>query len=238
MVLTPRGKGMTQVVGYIQLEKGVYLFGLTVAGRVPLLVEDRRDARPNGGRIHHGDGGVPHEPRAGDARLRAALGVARVNLLALVLAPLAGMLAAAADPRRARRRVWLLAAAAAHLALLGFAWAGRLPASPLLWLHFDPLGGLVIINKQYASSFFGTSLAAMLTARGVDTLINDQIKNDPDNPNLLFERSRLYYNQRLVDKASEDINRAIELDSTKAPFYLHQSDVFYARIKSRAKKAI
>jgi maleamate amidohydrolase len=29
----------------------------------------------------------------------------------------------------------------------------------------------VIINKQYASSFFGTSLAAMLTARGIDTLI-------------------------------------------------------------------
>jgi len=29
----------------------------------------------------------------------------------------------------------------------------------------------VILIKQYASSFFGTSLAAMLTARGVDTLI-------------------------------------------------------------------
>ncbi len=29
----------------------------------------------------------------------------------------------------------------------------------------------VIINKQYASAFFGTSLAAMLTSLGVDTLI-------------------------------------------------------------------
>lgn len=29
----------------------------------------------------------------------------------------------------------------------------------------------VIINKQYASAFFGTSLAAMLTAQGIDTLI-------------------------------------------------------------------
>ena len=29
----------------------------------------------------------------------------------------------------------------------------------------------VILNKQYASSFFGTSLAAMLTAKGIDTLI-------------------------------------------------------------------
>jgi maleamate amidohydrolase len=29
----------------------------------------------------------------------------------------------------------------------------------------------IIINKQYASAFFGTSLAAMLTAQGIDTLI-------------------------------------------------------------------
>ena len=29
----------------------------------------------------------------------------------------------------------------------------------------------VILIKQYASSFFGTSLATMLTARGIDTLI-------------------------------------------------------------------
>jgi maleamate amidohydrolase len=29
----------------------------------------------------------------------------------------------------------------------------------------------VVIHKQYASAFFGTSLAAMLTAQGVDTLI-------------------------------------------------------------------
>ena len=29
----------------------------------------------------------------------------------------------------------------------------------------------VVLIKQYASSFFGTSLAAMLTARGIDTLV-------------------------------------------------------------------
>jgi tetratricopeptide (TPR) repeat protein len=70
-------------------------------------------------------------------------------------------------------------------------------------------------------------------------LINDQIKNDPDNPNLLYERSKLYYNQQLVDKASEDINRAISLDSSKAIYFLHQSDVYYAMNKiAEAKKAI
>lgn len=34
-----------------------------------------------------------------------------------------------------------------------------------------PLPGEPVITKQYASAFFGTSLAAMLTARGVDTVI-------------------------------------------------------------------
>jgi hydrogenase-4 component E len=39
IVLTTRRKAMTQVVGYLLLENGVYLFGLTMSARVPLLVE-------------------------------------------------------------------------------------------------------------------------------------------------------------------------------------------------------
>ncbi len=34
-----------------------------------------------------------------------------------------------------------------------------------------PQAGEVVVTKHYASAFFGTSLAAMLTARGVDTLV-------------------------------------------------------------------
>jgi maleamate amidohydrolase len=34
-----------------------------------------------------------------------------------------------------------------------------------------PLPGEVVVTKQYASSFFGTSLAATLTATGVDTVV-------------------------------------------------------------------
>ena len=59
-------------------------------------------------------------------------------------------------------------------------------------------------------------------------LINNQLINDPDNPNLLYERSKLYYNQKSLDKALEDINKAIGIDSSRANFYLHQSDVYYA----------
>jgi len=39
MVLTARRKAVTQVVGYIMMENGIYLFGLTQAERVPFLVE-------------------------------------------------------------------------------------------------------------------------------------------------------------------------------------------------------
>ena len=35
----------------------------------------------------------------------------------------------------------------------------------------EPASGELVISKQYASAFFGTSLAATLTANGVDTLI-------------------------------------------------------------------
>ncbi len=39
LVLTTRIKAITQVVGYLMLENGIYIFGLTHAERVPFLVE-------------------------------------------------------------------------------------------------------------------------------------------------------------------------------------------------------
>jgi hydrogenase-4 component E len=39
LVLTASRKAVTQVVGYIMMENGIYLFGLTQAERVPFLVE-------------------------------------------------------------------------------------------------------------------------------------------------------------------------------------------------------
>lgn len=39
LVFTTRRKAMTQVVGYLLLENGVFIFGLSLAGRVPILIE-------------------------------------------------------------------------------------------------------------------------------------------------------------------------------------------------------
>ncbi len=70
-------------------------------------------------------------------------------------------------------------------------------------------------------------------------LLNEQIKGDPNNPNLLYERSRIYYNQKILDKSMEDIQKALSIDSSQATYFLHYSDVLYAVNKiSEAKRAI
>ncbi len=47
------------------------------------------------------------------------------------------------------------------------------PGSPMGAFHPDltPRGGELVVTKQYASAFFGTSLASTLTALGVDTVL-------------------------------------------------------------------
>ena len=39
LVLTTRRKAITQVVGYLTLENGIFVFGLTLAEAIPFLVE-------------------------------------------------------------------------------------------------------------------------------------------------------------------------------------------------------
>lgn len=39
LVLTTRRKALSLVIGYLMLENGIYVFGLTLAGDIPLLVE-------------------------------------------------------------------------------------------------------------------------------------------------------------------------------------------------------
>lgn len=49
--------------------------------------------------------------------------------------------------------------------------AGRHPELAAFAEGLEPVVGETIITKQYASAFFGTSLASTLTALGVDTLL-------------------------------------------------------------------
>ncbi|MFN7272123.1 MAG: isochorismatase family protein [Gammaproteobacteria bacterium] len=49
--------------------------------------------------------------------------------------------------------------------------AGRHPELAAFAEGLEPVVGETVITKQYASAFFGTSLASTLTALGVDTLL-------------------------------------------------------------------
>lgn len=49
--------------------------------------------------------------------------------------------------------------------------AGRDPELAAFAEGLEPVAGETVITKQYASAFFGTSLASTLTALGVDTLL-------------------------------------------------------------------
>jgi nicotinamidase-related amidase len=49
--------------------------------------------------------------------------------------------------------------------------AGRHPELAAFAEGLEPVAGETVITKQYASAFFGTSLASTLTALGIDTLL-------------------------------------------------------------------
>ncbi|MFM7626811.1 MAG: isochorismatase family protein [Gammaproteobacteria bacterium] len=57
------------------------------------------------------------------------------------------------------------------LPALGCFEAGRHPELAAFAEGLEPIAGETVITKQYASAFFGTSLASTLTALGVDTLL-------------------------------------------------------------------
>jgi nicotinamidase-related amidase len=49
--------------------------------------------------------------------------------------------------------------------------AGRHPHHAAFAAEVTPVAGETVVTKQYASAFFGTSVAATLTSLGVDTLL-------------------------------------------------------------------
>lgn len=49
--------------------------------------------------------------------------------------------------------------------------AGRHPELAAFAAGLEPIAGETVISKQYASAFFGTSLASTLTALGIDTVL-------------------------------------------------------------------
>lgn len=58
-------------------------------------------------------------------------------------------------------------------------------------------------------------------------LLNKQIADDPDNPDLYNNRAKYYSENQKFDEALSDINKALILDSTKAEYFLTLSDIYF-----------
>jgi tetratricopeptide (TPR) repeat protein len=56
-------------------------------------------------------------------------------------------------------------------------------------------------------------------------VINEQLKSDPNNPNLYVKRAQLYKQYNEVPFAIEDIDRAIKIDSLLPEFYLLKAEM-------------
>ncbi|MGD0712301.1 MAG: tetratricopeptide repeat protein [Bacteroidales bacterium] len=71
------------------------------------------------------------------------------------------------------------------------------------------------------------------------TALNAKIQKDPNNPELFNQRAELLAQKNKLDEALADIRTALNIDSSKAPYYLTLSDVYFAQGKARnCKQAI
>ncbi len=66
--------------------------------------------------------------------------------------------------------------------------------------------------------------------------VNAELINAPGNADLYNKRARIYLGLKQINEAGLDAKRAIEMDSTKALFYLTLVDVYYAQNNTRSAK--
>ncbi|MFA4852356.1 MAG: tetratricopeptide repeat protein [Bacteroidales bacterium] len=71
------------------------------------------------------------------------------------------------------------------------------------------------------------------------TKLNAKIAANPDNPDLYNERAKLLIEKQKLDEAFSDIRTALNIDSSKAQYFLTLSDVYFAMGKIKnCKRAI
>jgi tetratricopeptide (TPR) repeat protein len=66
--------------------------------------------------------------------------------------------------------------------------------------------------------------------------INEKIKANPKNADLFHQRALIGLSQKDLNAALEDMTRALNLDSTKASYYMTIADVYFAANKTRFTK--
>lgn len=68
--------------------------------------------------------------------------------------------------------------------------------------------------------------------------INSQILNNPNNPELYFERAKLYLNNKDFEASIADIKRSQKFDSVKADYYLVLTDAYFFGGQTRQAKEV
>jgi len=68
------------------------------------------------------------------------------------------------------------------------------------------------------------------------TELNQKIQSDPGNAALYHQRAQLYFNNQEFPKSLEDIQKAVSLDSTQAPYHMLLADLQFAANKTLLAK--
>ena len=67
--------------------------------------------------------------------------------------------------------------------------------------------------------------------------LNADIAANPDNPDFYHNRAKYYLDEQKYDKGFEDMKKVMILDSTKAPYFITLSDLYFLTNQTGNSKA-
>lgn len=86
-----------------------------------------------------------------------------------------------------------------------------------------------------------TTTADSVTAKIPEQLraVNEQLQANPDNADLYHKRAQYYYENQRFSEGLADMLRAVNIDSTQAPYYITLSDLYFVNNQtSKTKSAL
>ena len=66
--------------------------------------------------------------------------------------------------------------------------------------------------------------------------INSKLLSDPNNPDLYYKRSEIYFKNHDLEAAKNDAIRAIKIDSLKVDYFILLSDIYFTANETRQAK--
>lgn len=66
--------------------------------------------------------------------------------------------------------------------------------------------------------------------------ISAKIQSDPNNADLLYQRSRMLMSARDFNKSMDDIRKALSIDSSKATYFIQLADLYFISNKTQLSK--